>query len=53
MKYNLFLDDKREPPEEIDIKWVVAKSYNEFVKIVLENGLPCQVMFDHDLAWEH
>ncbi len=53
MKYNLFLDDKRKPPGEIDIKWLVAKSYNEFVKIVLENGIPCQVMFDHDLAWEH
>ncbi len=57
--YNLFLDDERDPlhvtwvslPE--DGNWVIAKSYDQFVQIIEERGLPTFVTFDHDLADEH
>jgi hypothetical protein len=33
--------------------WVVVRSYNEFIDIVRERGLPDVVSFDHDLHVEH
>lgn len=56
--YNLFLDDERNPKDVnwIDlplVEWTVAKSYNDFVRIVSSLGLPRRVTFDHDLADEH
>lgn len=59
MTYYLFLDDKR---QIYDVKWVslpndkpwiVARSYGEFVKTVLDLGLPAFVSFDHDLVEYH
>lgn len=59
MNYYLFLDDMREvydvkwvqlPQDE---RWIVARSYGEFVKTVLDLGLPSFVAFDHDLADFH
>lgn len=57
-EYALFLDDERQPK---DVKWVelppyswvVVKSYAEFVKTIMEKGIPTTVSFDHDLADEH
>lgn len=46
----LFLDDVRNPP---DSSWSVVRSYDEFVKFVLDNGVPDVVSFDHDLAIDH
>lgn len=34
-------------------KWIIARNYNEFVKIIETNGLPKLVSFDHDLGIEH
>ena len=58
MSYHLFLDDNRKPSEVkwLDLPpyaWVVVKSYAEFVKTVMEKGIPTTVSFDHDLADEH
>jgi hypothetical protein len=66
MKYNLFLDDMRNPTDawlydqktklidatEID-DWVIVRNYDEFVTIVRCNGIPSVVSFDHDLHFEH
>lgn len=61
-KYNLFLDDVRNPIATFqytnnlvytDLKWVVVRSYEEFVRYIVANGLPEIVSFDHDLADEH
>ena len=55
--YNLYLDDIRHPsmtyPHMKDGDWTVVKSYNSFVEIITQRGLPTMVSFDHDLADEH
>ena len=33
--------------------WVIARNYDEFVKIIQERGIPEIVSFDHDLADSH
>ena len=66
MAYNLFLDDQFTPVQIADLtlseknrdryrkyRWVIAKSYDEFVEIVNKKGVPSIVSFDHDLAEEH
>ncbi len=59
MKYNLFLDDERNPEAvfnytKLDIyknlHWVIVRNYNEFINNIIKNGLPEIVSFDHDLA---
>lgn len=51
MKYNLFLDDIREPP--CDDVYVVVRNYDEFVNCILAKGVPDHVSFDHDLSDLH
>lgn len=62
MKYNLYLDDFRDPrdsgyylnnPIYETHQWVVVRNYDEFVKCVEENGVPEVISFDHDLAATH
>lgn len=58
MIYNLFLDDERVPADvtwvELPlVNWVVATNYNEFLRLIKDNGLPARISFDHDLADEH
>jgi len=58
MSYNLFLDDLRKPHHvkwvELPlVEWTIAKSYNDFVRIVSSLGMPLRVAFDNDLADEH
>jgi len=57
---NLFLDDIRVPHDvsyylknHKDLKWVIVKSYDEFVKYITDNGMPRLISFDHDLSFEH
>lgn len=61
-KYNLFLDDVRNPKgtfeytkndHYINDEWSIVRSYNEFVQFITENGLPDMISFDHDLADPH
>ena len=55
--YKLYLDDIRVPTNTyLNTKnedWVVVRSYDEFVKVITERGLPEYVSFDHDLGQEH
>lgn len=56
--YNIFLDDERYPKDVtwVDlplVEWTIVRSYNDFVKLIEQNGLPASVSFDHDLADEH
>lgn len=57
MPYKLFLDDVRFPIQVFrtttNMEWKVVRSYDEFVKIIEEQGLPFMISFDHDLADEH
>jgi hypothetical protein len=62
MSYNLYLDDFRVPrdsydhsyqPIYISLDWEIVRSYDEFVKIILEKGIPEVISFDHDLADAH
>ena len=65
-KYNLFLDDIRNPKEVfsyikneiyLDDDWVIVRNFDEFTKFIedswLHDGFPSKVTFDHDLADEH
>jgi hypothetical protein len=65
-KYNLFLDDERTPMDvylflkkennplsefyDTSNKWVVVRTYREFIRYILNNGIPELISFDHDLA---
>jgi hypothetical protein len=60
-KYNLFLDDRRtldmayEANSGLKIHLskhpiLIAKNASEFISIVLKNGIPKMVSFDHDLG---
>lgn len=66
--YNLFLDDNRNPEDVVSYMhsrigqlnplymaegWLIAKNFDEFIKIIENNGLPEKISFDHDLAFEH
>ena len=49
--YKLFLDDERDAALFYPgIEFLIARTYDEAVQIVLENGLPEFVAFDHDLG---
>lgn len=43
----LYLDDKRDP--STDRGWVVVRTMDAFQAVVLEQGIPEVVSFDHDL----
>lgn len=61
-QYNLFLDDYRTPLSAyeytkyihfLERQWVIVKNYDEFCKVIVANGLPELISFDHDLAHQH
>jgi hypothetical protein len=57
----VYLDDYREPIDSFDytrnqqylLKWTIVRSYDEFVKDTIENGIANGYSFDHDLADDH
>jgi hypothetical protein len=62
MSYNLFLDDFRTPedaykhtlqPVYICVEWEIVRNYDDFVKTIIEKGIPEICSFDHDLAFSH
>jgi hypothetical protein len=60
MSYALFLDDDPDRiPNElswIDLppyNWVIVRSYDEFVKTILERGIPFACSMDHDIHSSH
>jgi hypothetical protein len=53
--YNLFIDDERKPKDVTwvnlpSVQWIIATSYEDFVRIISDNGLPEYISFDHDLG---
>ena len=62
IKYNLFLDDFRDPRDSAFytgqviynlVEWEVVRNYDEFIKIIIERGIPEIISLDHDLVAEH
>jgi len=67
MKYNLFLDDIRNPsdvqyyiPDDdyIDLHWLTVRNHYQFMDTIIRyyelcNVLPYRISFDHDLADTH
>ena len=58
MMYKLFLDDERLPKSVTWVEmplgpWIIARNYDQFVKYIMQHGLPSFVSFDHDLGLEH
>jgi len=61
--FKLFLDDNRlpkhvwsntiDPDYEDDNTWIIVRTYEAFVKCILEKGLPDLISFDHDLVYDH
>ena len=49
MSYSLFLDDERDPPNDTKL-WIIARNFNAAQAIILVNGLPRFISFDHDLG---
>lgn len=51
MKYNIYLDDVRTPITS-NIRWVIVRSYDEFVSKITELGLENikLISLDHDLG---
>ena len=51
MKYNIYLDDVRTPITS-NIRWVIVRSYDEFVSKINERGLENikLISLDHDLG---
>lgn len=47
MPWKLFLDDERFPKEE---GWIIARSSEEAIDLVLRRGMPEEIAFDHDLG---
>lgn len=47
MTYTLFIDDERYP---VDTSCVMARSSQEAIAIVKSNGVPSEILFDHDLG---
>lgn len=54
MSYKLFLDDIRTVkmvyPELNETDFVIVRNYKDFVKSIIENGLPYFISFDNDLG---
>jgi hypothetical protein len=63
MKRLLWLDDIRDPNNDVWLNWLInenvnvldyhiiwVKSYNAFTNYVIKNGLPDLICFDHDLG---
>lgn len=52
MKYNLFIDDERDPPPDFykDCFVIVARSSKQAIREITEYGMPGAISFDHDLG---
>ena len=54
MSYKLFLDDIRDVKmvykNLTDDDFVIVRNFNDFKKVIIENGLPELISFDNDLG---
>jgi hypothetical protein len=62
MDYCLYLDDIRFPQDAFNytkdirylkLQWTIVRSFDEFVKTIVENGVPILVSFNHDISDSH
>jgi len=49
MTYKLFIDDERFPATD---DWVIVRSSQEAIAMIIEYGMPHFISFDHDLGGE-
>lgn len=49
MTYRLFIDDERFPTTD---DWVIVRSSQEAIAMIIEYGMPYFISFDHDLGGE-
>lgn len=49
MTYKLFIDDERFPATD---DWVIVRSSQEAIAMIIEYGMPYFISFDHDLGGE-
>ncbi|RKR45958.1 cyclic-phosphate processing receiver domain-containing protein [Paraburkholderia sp. BL17N1] len=49
MGYRLFIDDLR---DSVDPTWTIARSSAEAIALLLQDGCPEEISFDHDLGGE-
>lgn len=49
MRYRLFLDDDRAPPNDGE-EWLIARTFEEATYLVNQYGYPSFVSFDNDLG---
>jgi len=51
--YAIFLDDDRIPEDSPIplplLEWIIIRSYDDFTKLILAEGLPGAISFDHDM----
>ena len=52
MRYKLYLDDMRYPPDN-GPEWRLARNYHDALWYVWTYGIPYHISFDHDLADIH
>jgi len=49
--YSLYLDDVRDPKAQAPYgEWVIARSVDEAMKVIIVRGVPNHISFDHDLG---
>lgn len=48
MSWKLFIDDERYPVHENE--WTVARDFDDACFLVIKQGIPNQISFDHDLG---
>ena len=49
MTWNLFLDDERYPPKDGQ-NWAIARTMEDVLMYLRQNGMPSFISFDHDLG---
>lgn len=47
MSYKLFIDDLRNPVTD---DWIIARTSDEAILVMIERGCPNEISFDHDLG---
>lgn len=52
IKWNLFLDDERDPPND-GRDWIIARNFSEAAALINSRGLPNHMSLDHDLGEGH
>lgn len=57
MRYKLFLDDIRFPPDNYysdePNEWIIARNMDDAIWCIEHKGIPYHISFDHDLADDH